>query len=178
MAGVHKCDRCGALGHKSAICRVPNAFSGVCGAGGTFCHMARQCRTASPTRMRANIVAAPPYGPPDPQDHDSSAPLPPGAWPQHQTAFVFHGDELDGGDVGGGVQQWGGRSLGGGETKWGGAVWAAASTRYRFFRRSPALFCVISVHCNFIHCCFRAFGCCSTHPRLGPIPDWDAGSQL
>ena len=120
MGETYKRDRCGALGHKSAICRAPHDFWGVCSTCGAFGHMARQCRTAAPTLTHENILAAPPYGPPSPQDHYSSAPPPPGAWPQHQTGFVFHGDELDGGGVGGGVQQWDGGGVGGGEPYWDG----------------------------------------------------------
>ena len=39
----YKCKRCGALGHKAAICRAPNAFAGACGTCGAYGHMSRQC---------------------------------------------------------------------------------------------------------------------------------------
>ena len=99
MGEAYKRDRCGALGHKSGICRAPNAFAGTCGTCGAHANTARQCRTAPPTRMHAT-----PHGPPAPLEHYSSVPLPV-AWPQQQGGLGVQGDEWDGGGMRGGAQQ-------------------------------------------------------------------------
>ena len=39
MGGVYKCEWCGALGHKAAICRAQNAFAGACGTCGAYGHV-------------------------------------------------------------------------------------------------------------------------------------------
>ena len=56
MEEVYMCERCGALGHKAAICRAPNAFGGECSICGSYGHLTRQCRTGPPTRMHADAV--------------------------------------------------------------------------------------------------------------------------
>ena len=83
MEEVHNCDRCGALGNKSGICRAPTAFAETCGTCGDHDHTARQFRTATPTLMHAKIVVACPHGLPPSQPHNSSV-SPPVTWPQQQ----------------------------------------------------------------------------------------------
>ena len=57
MRGVDNRERYGALGHKTAICRAPNAFPGACRACGEYGHMSRQRRIAG---SHAHVIAAVP----------------------------------------------------------------------------------------------------------------------
>ena len=57
MRGVYKCERCGTLGHKAAICRAPNDVTGACRTCGAYGHVSRQCRIS---RNHVHVVAAVP----------------------------------------------------------------------------------------------------------------------
>ena len=95
-----------ALEHKSEIFGAPNAFAETCSMCGAHGHTARQCHTALPTHMHANIVVAASHGPPAPQEHYSSV-RPQVAWPQPQGGLVLPrgAQQRDGGGVGGDAQQ-------------------------------------------------------------------------
>ena len=121
MGEAYKCDRCGALGNKSRICRALNAFPGTCGTCGAHGHTARHYRTTPRTRTHKNTVVASLHDPPACQEHYSSVP-PPVAWLQQEGGLVMQGgtQQWNGGGVGGGAQQWDGGGAGGGEPHWDG----------------------------------------------------------
>lgn len=110
MGGVYKCERCGALRHKSAICRSANAFVGECSICGAYDHLVRQWRTGLFTRMHANAMFGSGIGVPGQ-----------GAWLQQQGGLVMHGDSGEAwgrGGEGGGAQFWAGAGESGGAQHW------------------------------------------------------------
>ena len=68
MGGFYQCGWCGALGNMLAIGREPNAVDGACNPCGAT-GVSKQCHTAAPPRMHANVIPAMPLRVP----HDSSA---------------------------------------------------------------------------------------------------------
>ncbi|CAN0531070.1 unnamed protein product [Laminaria digitata] len=54
-ASMGVCERCGAQGHRAAICRAPNAFAGACHPGEAYGHVARQCHTVPAPRVHARF---------------------------------------------------------------------------------------------------------------------------
>ena len=90
MEEVHRCDRCGALGHNPAHAEHRTRLRG---------HAVRMDptvtlpgSTARGTRMNENIVMASPHGLPATRELHTSVPTPV-HWPQLEDGFVLQGGE-------------------------------------------------------------------------------------
>ena len=115
MGGVRKCELCGALGHKAAICRSPNAFARACDTCSAYEYVSRQCRAA---RMNANVITdelAVMHWLPLAFAGAGGVGVPrPGDWSPQQGGLVIHGD--------GGEQNRAGGGTGGGERHLAGGL--------------------------------------------------------
>ena len=92
MGGVYKCEWCGALGHKAAICRAQNAFAGACGTCGAYGHV--QAVPRCPYARQRNHRGPPNIRWPPPAFAGAGGVRvsgPEGCLPQ-QGSLVIHGD--------------------------------------------------------------------------------------